>query len=387
MPIRLSRQITKHLMPYLKKQKKSILLSLWLICAGLFPTHSLANDQLTGVKQEISRQQNSLKNQKSAFEKLQKALKAQELKINDIQSSLLNSKNELNSTNKQIDKLKLELSELHSAQAEKQKELAKLMNTYYLLKHRQQVSLNFLQQDPKSERLNYYYQYLANSRVVLIEELKLTEKKLNRISIGLAEEKNKVSQLIKVQNLQLTSLNTTQDERKKTLDNIKASIKNDNVYLAELKRNEARLSAEIARAKTFTSVPMDGIGRRKGKLPKPIEGKLLHQYGAIQTGSITWKGIVIKANYGQTVKAIYPGTVVFADYLRGYGLVVLLDHGKGDMSLYGFNQALLKKQGDKVAANEPIALAGDTGGQNQAALYFEIRRNSRPTNPLAWLQR
>ena len=97
--------------------------------------------------------------------------------------------------------------------------------------------------------------------------------------------------------------------------------------------------------------------------------------------------MVIDANYGQSVKAVYSGTVVFSDYLRGYGLVILLDHGKGDMTLYGFNQSLLKKEGDKVSAGETIALAGDTGGQPQASLYFEIRRNSKTQNPKGWLTR
>jgi septal ring factor EnvC (AmiA/AmiB activator) len=86
------------------------------------------------------------------------------------------------------------------------------------------------------------------------------------------------------------------------------------------------------------------------------------------------------------VNAVYPGTIVFADYLRGYGLVVLLDHGKGDMTLYGFNQTLLKKEGDKVTAGEAIALAGDTGGQSQASVYFELRRNSKTYNPSSWLK-
>ncbi|QSA18843.1 peptidoglycan DD-metalloendopeptidase family protein, partial [Vibrio furnissii] len=104
-------------------------------------------------------------------------------------------------------------------------------------------------------------------------------------------------------------------------------------------------------------------------------------------GQIDWKGLVIDANYGQPVKAVYPGTVVFAEYLRGYGLVVLLDHGKGDMTLYGFNQTLMKKEGDKVAAGETLALAGDTGGQSRPALYFEIRRNSKAENPRTWLTR
>ncbi len=162
--------------------------------------------------------------------------------------------------------------------------------------------------------------------------------------------------------------------------------------MAELQRNETRLKAEIAKAEKAArerrnAIPMDGLAKRKGKLPWPIKDKVLHNYGSRQTGQINWKGMVINAKYGQQVKSVYSGTVVFAEYLRGYGLVVLLDHGKGDMTLYGFNQALLKKEGDKVKAGEAIALAGNTGGQTRPSLYFEIRRNSQAQNPKSWLVR
>ncbi|GAM55365.1 cell wall endopeptidase [Vibrio ishigakensis] len=132
---------------------------------------------------------------------------------------------------------------------------------------------------------------------------------------------------------------------------------------------------------------MDGLAKQRGKLPWPVKGRVLHTYGSTQGGQADWKGMVINANYEQPVKAVYPGKVVFADYLRGYGLVMLIDHGKGDMTLYGYNQVLTKKEGDKVTAGETIALAGDTGGQSRASVYFELRRNSRTENPQRWLTR
>lgn len=101
---------------------------------------------------------------------------------------------------------------------------------------------------------------------------------------------------------------------------------------------------------------MNGIASQRGKLPWPLKGRVLHNFGERQTGQIDWKGLVIDANYGQEVKAVYPGTIVFAEYLRGYGLVVLLDHGKGDMTLYGFNQTLLKKEATKLSQVKPLLL-------------------------------
>ena len=97
--------------------------------------------------------------------------------------------------------------------------------------------------------------------------------------------------------------------------------------------------------------------------------------------------MVLASQYGAPVKAIDSGKVVFADWLRGYGLMVLIDHGKGDMTLYGYNQNLMKKEGDKVRAGETIAVVGDSGGQDRPSLYFEIRRNSKAQNPRSWLKR
>jgi len=97
--------------------------------------------------------------------------------------------------------------------------------------------------------------------------------------------------------------------------------------------------------------------------------------------------MVIAQSSGRQVKSIYSGKVVFADWLRGYGLMMVIDHGKGDMSFYGYNQTLLKKVGDNVRASEPIALVGDSGGQERSALYFEIRRKGAPTNPKSWLKK
>ena len=119
----------------------------------------------------------------------------------------------------------------------------------------------------------------------------------------------------KQQKKQRDKLASAQSNRKRTLAKIKKNISNDQVYLSELQRNETRLKAEIAKAVKRNRIPMDGLARQKGRLPWPLKGKVLHNYGSRQTGQINWKGMVISANYGDAVKAVYSGTVVFSDYL------------------------------------------------------------------------
>ena len=130
-----------------------------------------------------------------------------------------------------------------------------------------------------------------------------------------------------------------------------------------------------------------GLGSPRGQAYWPVRGTLLHRYGEQLQGELRWKGMVIAASEGTEVKAIADGRVILADWLQGYGLVVVVEHGKGDMSLYGYNQSALVSVGTQVRAGQPIALVGSSGGQGRPSLYFEIRRQGQAVNPQPWLGR
>lgn len=366
--------------------KRLVTLGLVLAACSLSPTYAATNAELKGVSGEISRQKSSLSSQQKKLDSLQQSLKSQETTINRLENEIKQSKAALKNTNQNIAKLESKVDKLESDKKAQSDKLAELIQTYYVTQ-RAKSSTNILNQGVEEDRISQYFQHLAKERANTIAELEKTVKELAQSREQLNLEKKQITTLLNQQTTKRDQLAKTQSKRKGTVSQIKKSISNDKVYLSELQRNETRLKAEIAKAAKRNTVPMDGLARQKGKLPWPLRGKTLHNYGTTQTGQIKWKGMVINADYGQSVKAVYSGTVVFADYLRGYGLVVLLDHGKGDMTLYGFNQSLLKKEGDKVAAGEKIALAGDTGGQSRPSLYFEIRRNSKTQNPKAWLTR
>ncbi|EGU40813.1 peptidase [Vibrio ichthyoenteri ATCC 700023] len=368
-----------------------ILRTLMLLTVGFasvapLSTQASSPNQLTGVKSEISRQKNALSSQQKELDKLQKSLKSQELGINQIEREIKQTKASLTKTNANIKALDGKIVTLEKDQALQSEKLEQLLRTYYVTQ-RAKSSANIMTQGVEEDRISQYFQYLAKQRAKTITELEQIVVDLEQSEQQLALEKQQITKLLTEQTNKRNQLAKTQSQRKGTVNKIQKSISSDKVYLSELQRNEARLKAEIAKAAKRNSVPMDGLAKQKGKLPWPIKGRVMHSYGSKQTGQIDWKGIVVAANYGQAVKSVYSGTVVFADYLRGYGLVVLLDHGKGDMTLYGFNQSLLKKEGDKVTAGESIALAGDTGGQTQPSLYFEIRRNSKTQDPISWLKR
>lgn len=351
-----------------------------------FPAWSASQSELKGVSSEISRQKSSLSAQQKKLDSLQKSLKQQEIGIARIEKDIKETKTSLSTTNRNISALEDKVATLEDEKQQQSDKLAELLQTYYVTQRAKDAS-NLLNQGVEEDRISQYFQHLAKQRTQTIKELESTVQELADSRAQLNAEKAQISRLLASQTEKRDQLAKAQSKRKSTLGTIKKSISNDRVYLSELQRNETRLKAEIAKAAKRNAVLMDGIAKRKGKLPWPLKGKVLHRYGTRQTGQLNWKGMVIDANYGQAVKAVYSGRVVFSDYLRGYGLVVLLDHGKGDMTLYGFNQSLLKKEGDKVKANETIALAGDTGGQSRPSLYFEIRRNSKTQNPTHWLKR
>ncbi len=375
----------------MRKQNHPVLRSAILLTCALSATYPLfsfaaSQQELKGVSSEINRQKKALTSQEKQLNELQKSLKDQELGISKLEREIKQTKADLAQADKNINKLEEKISLQEAQRQAQEEELKQLLQTYYVTE-RAKANGHLLNQGVEEDRISQYFQHLAKARAKVIDAITKTTQELAHNKNQLELEKEQIETLLKQQSEKRTALASTQSNRKQTLNKIQSSIKNDKRYLAELQRNETRLKAEIAKAAKRNAVPMDGLGKQRGKLPWPLKGSVLHNFGTRQTGQVNWKGMVLSANYGQQVKAVYPGTVVFAEYLRGYGLVVLLDHGKGDMTLYGYNQALTKKEGDKVTAGEVIALAGDTGGQDRPSLYFEIRRNSEAQNPKSWLKR
>ncbi len=366
--------------------RSAVILACALSATFSSSTFAASQQELKGVKSEINRQQQSLTSQEKKLNDLQKSLKDQELGISKLERDIKQTKSELAKADQNINKLEEKIS-LQEAQRQAQEEkLKQLIQTYYVTE-RAKANGHLLNEGIEEDRISQYFQHLAKARSEVIDAISKITEELAHNRNQLELEKKQIENILKQKTQKPASITSTQSNRKKTWGNIQKNIKDDKRYLAELQRNETRLKAEIAKAAKRNAVPMDGIAKQRGKLPWPLKGRVLHSFGTKQTGQVNWKGMVLSASYGQQVKAVYSGTVVFAEYLRGYGLVVLLDHGKGDMTLYGYNQALTKKEGDKVTAGEVIALAGDTGGQDRASLYFEIRRNSEAQNPKSWLKR
>ena len=159
--------------------------------------------------------------------------------------------------------------------------------------------------------------------------------------------------------------------------------------LATQEKDLSRLIAELT--SILSDYPISSeepFSRLKGQLTWPVAGRLVHDFGQPRAGGeLRWNGVVLSAPRGREVRSVYHGRVVFADWLTGMGLLVIVDHGEGYMSLYGYNETTLKTVGDWVAPGDVIATVGESGGQPQPALYFELRQGARPIDPGAWFSR
>lgn len=382
---------SKHVLA-LKSPASSIYAGVFLslaIALTFFSTmsHAASKDELKGVSAEISRQKNSLSGQQKKLNELQSELKNHEVTISKLEQEIRHTEQELRNVQSNLNQLEEQKQQLETTKKQQTDTLEKLIKAYYITSKSNAMPALLQGGDAeKMDRISQYFQHLAKARSAAIEALALTQSQLDEKERQLSEEENRQSTLLAQQKSKRDDLQKNQSQRKGTVNKIRGNIRDNKSYLAELRRNESRLKAEIAKAAKRNLSPMNGLASYRGKLPWPVNGQILHNFGTSQSGQITWKGIVINAKQGQAVKAVHSGKVVFAEWLRGYGLVILLDHGKGDMTLYGYNQTLLKKDGDIVRTGETIALAGNTGGQSRDSLYFEIRRNSQAQNPKNWLK-
>ncbi|QUJ67277.1 peptidoglycan DD-metalloendopeptidase family protein [Photobacterium sp. GJ3] len=367
-----------------------------LLCLT-FALPAQANDQnqLDGMKQEIARQQQQLSSKKQQLNDVQKTLKQQELAIAKSAGNIRQAEQKISQLTHSIASLEKEQQALQQRQIGQREQLKTLITSHYKLGKSSPLA-NLLGENDGAEleRMAEYASRLSEARSRALDELSATDTELQLKKHQLNEQRTTQQTLLAELKQERTKLVSSQKARQSTVKQLQGQLSADKRYLTELKDNESRLIVEIAKAKKAAEVAarkarvrMDGLGSFKGKLPWPVKGSIRHAYGSPLQGELRWKGMVISQSIGSEVKAVHGGKIVFADWLRGYGLMVAIDHGHGDMTFYGYNQTVLKKVGDTVQTNEAIALVGDSGGQERPGLYFEIRRKGTATNPKPWLTR
>ena len=239
-----------------------------------------------------------------------------------------------------------------------------------------------------------YYDYDNYARSKRIKNLKGTLKNIQSIQSAILEQTSKLESLKDKQKHQLEKFNKYREERLFFIEDINKYIKQQGIELFLLKENERELGNLLNKLKPHQKNKRNPIKKefsfrsKKGELIWPINGKLLKKYGAKKkTTGLKWKGVLIEAKKGSQVSAVSNGEIVFADWFRNFGLLVIIEHENDFLSLYGHNQKILKTTGDLVEAGEKIATVGDSGGQENSALYFEIREGKNTLDPSQWCKK
>ncbi|MBK1717436.1 murein hydrolase activator EnvC family protein [Thiocystis violacea] len=291
-------------------------------------------------------------------------------------------------------------SELRSRQAEEQEALGKeiellseLLRTAYVMGRADRLRLLLNQEDPtQASRVMSYFAFFNRERMNRIQAVQERAERLDTLARNAEEEAHRLAELAKSQETTRRRLEAAREHRGRVLRQLESTIASRAQTLEGLKRDAESLRLLIehlrqrAQIRAELDIQRDSFATLKGRLAWPIvENRVLAAFGTRKEDSdIDWDGVLLAAREGEEVRAVKDGRVVHADWLRGFGLLIVLDHGDGYMTLYGHNEALLREVGEWVSTGDAIALSGNSGGRDKAVLYFAIRHNGRPQDPATW---
>ena len=343
--------------------------------------------KLSNVQKAIAKQKSNIFDTNKQRSSLDQQLKTDDLTIAKVAKAI--NKIEVNLTNTQakITKLAAEKKQLTLAKKKQESLLAKQLRSAYTTGQHDYLKLLLNQdQSEKIQRTISYYQYINQARTKEIDKFQATLTQLLQVS---AEHQKQIQHLQKLKAKQVqqdSQLRENKAQRRKTLAKLSRKLLSSQQQLNKLKAEENNLNQALAKLAAIIQAELDltGLSKLKHKLSWPVKGRMMHRFGTRKQGYLKWKGVLISAPISRQVQTIHNGTVLFSDWLKGYGLLTVIDHGNGYMSLYAHNQTLLKSVGDRVETGEPIALIGQSGGLEHPGLYFEIRHQGKALNPRLW---
>ncbi|MEP5763908.1 MAG: peptidoglycan DD-metalloendopeptidase family protein [Halieaceae bacterium] len=351
-----------------------------------------ARNQLAKLQQDMGVLSKELKEDLVERSTLRAALRQSEVAIGRIRRDINATKKRLQRARSQLTDLRAQRQELLVARGEQQELIGREIQTAYQMGKQGQLQVLLNQEDPATlARAMAYYDYFYQARqehieryLGIIERINLLEPEITSTAEDLEDARQTLGR-------QERGLVASKAQRQGDLEQLSASIKNKDEQLQKMGRDSEeleRLLTVIEQAIVGMEVPKQyqEFAGFRGQMPWPVTGKASNRFGGRRAGGkLRWQGLVIPATEGSNVSAIHHGRVVFADWFRGSGLLLIIDHGDGYMSLYSHNQSLLRDVGEWVSAGSAIATVGNSGGRQQSALYFEIRKDGKPTNPGPWL--
>lgn len=350
-----------------------------------------AQSQLESIQNEIRSRRDAVQRRQQRMSRVERELRDIETQVAARTQAIGESRTQLEANQQRITELEAEQNDLKVSLAEQAKLLEDQIESAYRSGGHDFIQMLLNQQDPgRIERILTYYRYVNQARMVQIEALRATERELEAVEQRLASQRDSLQQRIREQEQQRDQLRQSQQEQEQIAAQLRDAQRTDEQALTSMLQNEQELTELLAALETVLAeqqIQLAGLRNLRGQLSWPVNASIRHAFGQQRSGQVVWKGVVLNANAEQPVQAIADGRVLFADWLRGFGLVMVIDHGEGYMSLYGYNQSLSRSVGEAVRRGDTIALTGQSGGQSRPGLYFEIRHQGNPVDPVTYIRR
>ena len=368
-------------------------------------------EELKELRSRIQSLQEELEQATEDRSEVADALKKSERRISDVNRGLRDLEHRQRSLSRDLKQLNEDTRSTQGEIAEQQKRLAALLKERYIQGGGDALKLMLNGQNPGEVARNLeYYGYIGRARADLIRQHREPLARLRTLQYKTRQQNDSLTQVKQERVTQKKTLEAEKGARQEVLYKLSEQIRHQRKEIDTLARDEKRLTrlieklARLAAASAAKPAASQKPGQKvdkvadaslagldfvrlKGKLALPVAGEILHKFGASRDGGgPAWKGLFIHARQGQEVRAIGSGKVAFADWLRGFGNLLVIDHGDGYLSLYSNNESLYKQPGEPVRAGDVVAAVGATGGQDEPGLYFELRHQGKPFDPLAWVR-
>lgn len=374
--------------------------SLVVLCSALLALpaaageRQLKEEELSRLRGHIGSLRQSLESTRDRFSKVRSELRDTEQRLGRLTRNIRSLDGRIGEQRRRIADLEKERTALDASIRSQREYLADQVRASHAMGQQQPLKLVLNQQDPAAMgRVLAYYDYMNRARSERIGQLNQAMRRLEALGAELQAESQRLEALRAERAAELGRMQAERRQRSVLLVKLRDEIDTKDKRLTRLLQDErdlVRLLEGLADVVEDLPPAQSGLSfaKLRGRLPWPTRGAVAAGFGAARgVGRLHWQGMLIRAAAGQEVRAVSHGRVAFADWLRGYGLLLIIDHGAGYMSLYGHNQSILKEVGDWVQAGEVIATVGDSGGSEHTALYFEIRHNGKPQDPAKWVSK
>ena len=355
-------------------------------------TRDQTSEQIEALRAEITVIQARLASQESERDTLQDALREAEVQIGELDRQLGALSQERRALQQELNALDAEGEQLRQAQRQRTDTIDASIQQLWLLQQGGGFRVWLGDQNPQDVARNLaYFQTLIEAQQQMIAEYELGLEAIAENRSRNAQAETALGERAAATEATKTALTDQRATRQATLAQISQQVQDDQQRLNVLERDQARLNALLGELEAVAAAappePRMPFADAQGTLAMPVSGTLKNRYGARRNADIRWRGWLIAADEGEPVRAVHGGDIIYSDWLRGQGLLMVVDHGEGWLSLYAQNHSLLRGVGDRVSAGDIIAKAGASGGSETSGLYFEIRHRGEPVDPGEWIRR